>query len=96
MTRTYPCDGVCEHGFTGPGGAVEENAARGLDAQVRVDLGVPQRVLDQLPHVLQAVLDAPQVAVPDPRPLRNRPAQRRACSTTQCKGFRSIRVNPQS
>jgi hypothetical protein len=37
---------------------VEEDAPGWLDAQVCVDLGVRERVLDQLAHVLQHAVDA--------------------------------------
>ncbi len=48
-------DGAGELRLAAAGRAVEKHAAGGLHAQVRVDLGVRQRVLDQLPHVLPRV-----------------------------------------
>lgn len=40
---------------------MEQDAPRGLDPEVLVDLGVPQGVLDQLPDVLEGRLHAPDV-----------------------------------
>mmetsp|Transcript_7587 Transcript_7587/g.22193 ORF Transcript_7587/g.22193 Transcript_7587/m.22193 type:complete len:302 (-) Transcript_7587:494-1399(-) len=70
--RRVVCDRLCEHRLARARGAIEQHAARGVDADLLVELKVRQWQLHRLPHLLLLDVRAADVIVRHVRHLVSR------------------------